>query len=233
MRPFMGVLVRFFSGEFMIVVVMIMPLREPDLKNMRVPAVRNADLGLELMGFRQMGQGFQIFPARLEREHFAGAVRPAGFQRDQFVRVWLPRFGVAIEEIKPEARRHARFKHADFQKPVPRINHRPPMRTVVMPMVMAMPVVVTMPMIVPALRPLLPPDAGEHPCRHANDDHTRSQLKPRLQPLTSNFPEKCSPIAASTQMIKVWENAADNPSNTACVTVPRMEMMKAAIIVLL
>ena len=34
-------------------------------------------------------------------------------------------------------------------------------------------------------------------------------------------------------MTSVCEKAADSPSSTACATVPRMEMMNAAIIVLL
>src|SRR5947208_493134 len=101
--------------------MVMMSLDELNFVRVGMSAVSKNDFCFELMRFRQVGRGFQVISAMFELEHFSRAVRTERFERDPCVSGRIHRLRSALKEIKPEARRHAGFKDADFQTAVPEI----------------------------------------------------------------------------------------------------------------
>src|SRR5437660_1534641 len=103
--------------------MVMMSLDEMNLVRVGMSAVSKNDFGFELMWLSQVGCGFQVVAAKFELKLFPRAIRTKRFERDPCVCGRIHRLRSAVKEIKPEARRHAGFKDADFQKAVPEIEH--------------------------------------------------------------------------------------------------------------
>src|SRR6266487_3773216 len=92
------------------------------VERMRVTAVRNLKDGLELVRFRNVIRGFQVFTLRAKGESLARTVRSHRFNSYGCVRGHGTRLFALVKEIEPEARWRIGFKDGDFNEAVAEIH---------------------------------------------------------------------------------------------------------------
>jgi len=89
---------------------------------MRVTAVRYLNNGLELVRFRNVVRGFEVFALCVKGESLARTVRTHRFNFYGRVRWQGMRLLALVMEIEPEARRHIGFKDGDFNMAVTEVH---------------------------------------------------------------------------------------------------------------
>ena len=90
--------------------------------SMGVAAVRHVNDGREHMWLRNVGRGYEIFAFGLKIEHLSRIVGSHCFNSYGRVPGHGTRLFVLVIEKEPEARRHIRFKDADFNKAVTEVH---------------------------------------------------------------------------------------------------------------
>ena len=95
----------------------VVVLRKLDFVGMRVAAVRHFNDGLELVWFRNVSRGFEVFTFRAKGKRLAHTVRSQRFNFDGRVSGQGTRLLVLVIEKESEARRHIGFTDRDSTKP--------------------------------------------------------------------------------------------------------------------
>ncbi len=165
-------------GGTVVVVVVVMLFDEGGVVGDGAAAMGDAEGGVELVGFRDGGAGFEVIAMRRELEKLFGAVGPRGFEGEGVAVRRRDGVVALIVEVKTEAGRDAGFKDADFDLLVGADGEqRAAVRTL-----WGVPAgFIGGVMVMLRGGTLVAADAGEHPGGHADDDQSGAELEPGFE----------------------------------------------------